>query len=173
MSLAEKEIRDFVLVRDQILSSGGAEAQKIRKLRELFRLIVTTFSDLSAVQFTSLFARLSYIISSKKINYQESFLLHSFRKYEDESKLTSQDLLLAETAVNIIFLRCLDIESDVGIVHQLYTQLSKKWHNQTVSFIRELKVVIFEIFVESKTIKAQEANEPFKEVINLYNTYDK
>ncbi len=161
-----EEIEDLLKIRTGILESSLPDVQKIQGYAHLFNLILSKATSFTSIQFTSAFARLSFLISAHNIPYQEGYLLHSFRKskYSSKENARDSDLLLAEVVVKILFARLFDRHEDLGMVLPIFQDLSNGKVPFHSKFKREESVLIEQIDLETKQIVAQLNRQPYNKI---------
>lgn len=173
MQSLEQFITSVRKFRSRLETADYEPSQKLIKLHQLFTLLVTTLSDESKVQFTSVFARLSYLISSYNIPYKESYILHSFRKRGATIHSDEQDLRIGQAAIRIIMAYVIEEVEDLSDIPDLYRSLTKGADYKKVLFKREVRVFLKSVNLKDKQIEAQLCDEPFDTVIVSYSRPDK
>ena len=147
-------------------------SRKKSNQRQLFVILITRISDETKVQFTSLFARLSYLITTYQIPYKESYILHYFRKHNAE---ITRDLALdlGNLANAILVKYCLDQNEKFEAIDSIFKKIHKDKDFYRHSFVRELKVQLKTISIGDKKIEAQCVDEPFDQLFISYNRPDR
>ena len=165
-------LESIIAFRDLFESSDGTARQKIDKLRQLFSLIVTEETEATKVRFTSLFARLSFLISTHAIPARESYILHSFRKsFADRAHRDHVDLGIVSLDIILKYVYAKDV--DISDTKKLYQTLTKGKSFLSQSFEKEIKVLIKDIDTSSKHVTAQLSEEPFDIITIVYNRPDR
>lgn len=170
------DVQDFlnsiIQYRSRIENSNFPIQQKISKVNQLFVLVIVTISDQTKVQFTSLFSRLSYLISTFQIPYKESYLLHSFRKNDFSHESDPDIYQLGNVAISILLHFCLEQDEELSPVTSLFRKLHGDKQTKP-TFIRELKVYVTRIDSFGKRIQATNVKEPFDNVTIAYDRSDR
>jgi len=162
-------IRKF---RDRIEHQSLAPSRKAIKLYQLYTILITRISDETKVQFTSLFARLSYLITAYEIPTRERYLLHAYRK-EGGSSSTIATVDLGNASINVLLAYCLNESVDLSAVPQTYELLTQGRSLEKLKFKRELRAQIQSIDTDGKRVVAQLQDEPFDMIIIAYDRPDR
>ncbi len=165
-------LESIIAFRDLVDSSDDTPRQKVVKLRQLFSLIITEETETTKVRFTSLFARLSFLISLRTIPAKASYILHSFRKSISEP-ITDEHLGIGILSLDILLKYVYAQEVDVYRTNQYYQKLTEGRSFQNQSFRKEIKILMKDIDVSTKQITAQLSEEPFDIITVVYNRPDR
>jgi len=174
MTIEDQQLTDAIYdFQSRIISLDNLDTRiKKAKLFHLFTLLVVNVSDRSGVQFTSLFARLNYIISIHQISFKEAYLLHSYRKM-GQSKDHDDVVDLGSLSMDILMSNAFNEIRDLSAVSGFYTALTKNRNNEVKTFVRLLRVDLLFIDTNLKRIQAQLQDEPFDHITIVYNRADR
>jgi DNA replication ATP-dependent helicase Dna2 len=140
------------------------DQQKLSRLFQLFKFVVTQVTDATQIQFTSLYSRLSYIISNYNIPGKESYVLHAFRKYEQSSEpeYVQKYYAIARLGMNIIGARILEILPIYKLdIEDIFQKYFKSEHRDVQKYLYYLPVFMKKINKEAGYIMAQSVEAPF------------
>ena len=143
------------------------DQQKLSRLFQLFKFVVTQVTDATHIQFTSLYSRLSYIISSYNISGKESYILHAFRKYEPsvEVEYVQKYYTIARSSMDIIGLRIFDIPPLYNQkIEDIFDTYFKSDHIEVQKYIQYSTVFLKKINKEGQYIIAQSVEPPFETI---------
>ena len=73
----------FELIRDtleKVIQSDNSNEEKLKVIFQLYQLLLEKITEEAPIGFTSLFARLTYVLNRFNIGKQDVFLHHQFRK---------------------------------------------------------------------------------------------
>ena len=152
--------------RKTIDAEGLSAHQKLKRIRQLFNLLIAAVTEETKVQFTSQFARLSFLITSKLISKEESYILHSFRKRSHSPSDPSSDTQLGILAVDILRSYIYQEDVELDAVSQVYRKLIRDRPDVHLSFVREVKAMILSISMDEQKATARIQDEPY-EVVTL------
>ncbi len=147
---------------DLLQASPLDSSQRFSRISQLYKYVLTHTTDRYNINFTSIFSRLSFLISSYNLSGKESYLLHRFRKAEG---VDDQDINLGIYCIKILTYKAYEIPFDLGDAKSTLLQYYSPTVNSRNKFIPQERVLIKEIDIESKIIYAQQTEEPFEEKI--------
>lgn len=161
--------KSFVNFLKHLDKADLSDSQRLSRLSQIYRYTLTFFTDQARVQFTSLFSRLSYIINSYDISGKDSFLLHTFRRFDisQESFEPTKYLEVGQQCINIIGEKLMGLEPFYSSsTLDVYNAYFKNLNNEVTRFYPLVSVFIKEINSDEGYLIGQKTAEPF-DVISI------
>lgn len=155
---------DFVEALDM---SQLTDNQKLNRLHQLFKFVITHVTDDTQIQFTSIYSRLSYLIGSYSISGKDSYLLHSFRMYEASSddSYNQKYYKIARAAIDILGEHILEITAPYDIDRMaVFTEYARSGKSDIKKFIGEVRIFAKSLDQERGYLLGQTVDEPFENV---------
>lgn len=158
------EFLDAVLkYRVRIDNSSAGARKKISQQYQLFTMLINHYTERTNIPFTSIFAQLSYIITTAQIPFQEGFILHSFRRGNKTLGINEKSEIAA-CSIDILLYRLFNHGTNSPLVQRLYQLAQPKGAHDKTSFQAHKKVLIQSIDIPRFTFEAVDSVPPFEKL---------
>ncbi len=162
-------------VVDRIQRDGLDAGHRTKLLDQLLQHSVFYLTDHHNIRFTTYFARISFLCSTHKFSFKESFLIHQYRKLHTEGLLREDagHIILLEQVLNVVSERCFNLPPPFASnIEAAYRQWRRGADEEWQSYYPEKMVFLQEILPEKKILKARSYAAPYEKVIVRFDQPD-